>query len=76
MLCLELAMTEGTHQERKTSTRRQVLCCAGGGVLGFAAGWLARGHQWTSPASEAPPENAQQALARLREGNQPEVTHP
>jgi carbonic anhydrase len=63
-------MTEGGNQERKTPTRRQVLCCAGGGVLGFAAGWFVRGHEWTSPASEARPENAQQALTRLREGNQ------
>jgi carbonic anhydrase len=63
-------MTEGTYQERKMPTRRQLLCCAGAGGLGFAAGWFLRGQQWTSPPSEARPENAQQALARLREGNQ------
>jgi carbonic anhydrase len=63
-------MTEGANQERKTPTRRQILCCAGSGALGFAAGWFLRRHQWTSPASEARPENAQQGLARLREGNQ------
>ena len=63
-------MTEGANRERESSTRRQVLCCAGAGALGFAGGWFVRGHQRTSPASEVRPENAPQALARLREGNQ------
>jgi carbonic anhydrase len=63
-------MTEGANQQRHTPTRRQILCCAGGGALGFAAGWFLHGHQGTAPASEARPANAQQALARLREGNQ------
>jgi carbonic anhydrase len=63
-------MTERANQERKTPTRRQILCCAGAGALGLGAGWFVRGHQWTSPPSEARPEDAQQALARLREGNE------
>jgi carbonic anhydrase len=63
-------MTEPASQERKTPTRRQLLCCAGGGAVGFAAGWFARGSQRTPPTSGARPENALQALARLREGNQ------
>jgi carbonic anhydrase len=63
-------MTEGTNRERTAPTRRQILCVAGGGALGFAAGWLLRGQPRTSPPAEAHPESAEQALARLREGNQ------
>jgi carbonic anhydrase len=63
-------MTGGTNQGRRTPSRRQVFCCAGSGALGFAAGWFLRGHRRTSAAPEARPENAQQALERLREGNQ------
>jgi carbonic anhydrase len=66
-------MIEGASPGRKVRTRRQILCCAGAGALGFAAGWFLGGHKWSSPASPAPearPDSAQQALTRLREGNQ------
>jgi carbonic anhydrase len=62
-------MTEEANKQT-APTRRQLLWGAGGGALGFAAGWLLRGHHWGSPAPEARPESAQEALARLREGNQ------
>jgi carbonic anhydrase len=33
-------------------------------------GWLLRGQSWSRPETATAPENAEQALARLREGNQ------
>jgi carbonic anhydrase len=51
-------------------SRRQVLCCAACATLGGVSGWLLRGQSWRADPSEAIPENAQQALQRLREGNQ------
>lgn len=50
--------------------RRHVLACAGCAALGFASGWLLRNFAWSPLEAESTPENARQAIERLREGNQ------
>jgi carbonic anhydrase len=65
----EATIQDGKEPPRRIS-RRQVLSCAGCAGLGFAAGWGAGKQAWRSIPAETRPESAQQALQRLREGNQ------
>jgi carbonic anhydrase len=51
-------------------SRRQVLAAAGGAAVGFAAGWLAHAITRGAAADEAVPRNAQEALDRLKAGNE------
>jgi hypothetical protein len=59
-------------QERNAGriSRRQVLACAGCAALGGVSGWLLRGQPRSRIPPDSAPENAEHALARLREGNQ------
>jgi carbonic anhydrase len=51
-------------------TRREVIAGAACGSLGGVSGWLLRGQSWSRPETATAPEGTEQALARLREGNQ------
>lgn len=51
-------------------SRRQILTGAGCAGLGFAAGWAIHGQASHTLPAEMRPESAQDALQRLREGNQ------